>query len=94
MSSDLSETLPVSPPKMSSSNVPAMLQAGRMKTNISMDVSSDVIDPIVINDRSCRFVIQNKGYLHDGSRITMGVKTNASINQGGFFPVNRWKCYF
>ena len=88
MSSDPSETLPVSPPKMSSSNVPAMLQAGRMKTNMSMDVSSDVIDPIVINDRSCRFVIQNKGYLHDGSRITMGVKTNASINQGGFFPPN------
>jgi hypothetical protein len=86
--SDPNESISVSPPRMDSSNVPAMLQAGRIDTNMSMDVSSDVIDPIVINDTSCRFVLTNKGYLHDGSRITMGVLKNASVAAGAFFPLN------
>ena len=88
MSNDISENLAVSPPKMDSSNVPAMLQAGRMDTNMLMDISSDVLDPIVINERNCRFVLQNKGYLHDGSRITLGVLKNASALSGAFFPPN------
>lgn len=86
--SDPQEQISVSPPRMDSSNVPAMLQAGRIDTNMSMDVSSDVIDPIVINDTSCRFVLTNKGYLHDGSRITIGVLKNASVAAGAFFPLN------
>jgi hypothetical protein len=86
--SDPNEQISVDVPKMDSTNVPAMLQAGRIDTNMMMNISSDVIDPIVINDTSCRFVLQNKGYLHDGSRITLGVLKNASVAAGAFFPLN------
>ena len=86
--SAVQEQVSVAPPKMDSSNVPAMLQAGRIDSNMMMDVSSDVLDPIVANDTSCRFVLTNKGYLHDGSRITLGVLKNASVASGAFFPPN------
>ena len=88
MSNSVQEEVSISPPRMDASNIPAMLQAGRIDTNMLMDVSSDVIDPIVINDTNCRFVLQNKGYLHDGSRITLGVLKNASVAAGAFFPPN------
>tara|TARA_R100000734_G_C3318916_1_gene113753 strand:+ start:3988 stop:5424 length:1437 start_codon:yes stop_codon:yes gene_type:complete len=86
MSNSVQEELPVAPPKMDASNVPAMLQAGRIDSNMMMDVSSDVLDPIIVNDTTCRFVLTNKGYLHDGSRITLGVLKNASVADGAFFP--------
>jgi hypothetical protein len=64
---------------------------GAIQTNMSMDVHSDVLDPIVCNQSNCRFVFQNKGYLSEGSRITLAVEGNAATTaagQGAFFPVN------
>jgi len=81
------ETLAVTPPKLDETNVPDLIKVGEIQSNMSMDVTSDVLDPIVCNDVSCRFVFQNKGYLHDGSRITLAVKKNASVANGAFFPL-------
>ena len=83
----IQETLAVSPPKLDESNVPDLIKVGQIESNMAMDVTSDVLDPIVCNDTSCRFVLQNKGYLHDGSRITLSVKKNASTAAGAFFPL-------
>ena len=47
---DPKEQVSVDPPKMDATNVPAMLQAGRIDTNMMMDISSDVIDPIHLAD--------------------------------------------
>ena len=85
--SDVQETVGVSPPKMDSSNVPDLIKVGAIQSNMSMDITSDVLDPIVINQNNCRFVLTNKGYLHDGSRITLSVKGNASTSAGAFFPL-------
>lgn len=84
---DIQETLPIDAPKMDEGNVPDLIKVGEIQSNMAMDVTSDVLDPIVCNDVSCRFVLQNKGYLHDGSRITLAVKKNASVAQGAFFPL-------
>jgi hypothetical protein len=84
---DIQETLPIDPPKMDEGNVPDLIKVGEIQSNMAMDVTSDVLDPIVCNDTSCRFVLQNKGYLHDGSRITLAVKKNASTSAGAFFPL-------
>lgn len=84
---DIQETLPIDPPKMDDSNVPDLIKVGQIESNMAMDVTSDVLDPIVCNDVSCRFVLTNKGYLHDGSRITLAVKKNASTADGAFFPL-------
>ena len=85
--SDIQETVGVSPPKMDASNVPDLIKVGAIQSNMSMDITSDVLDPIVINQNNCRFVLTNKGYLHDGSRITLSVKGNASTTSGAFFPL-------
>ena len=85
--SDIQETLAISPPKLDESNVPDLIKVGQIESNMAMDVTSDVLDPIVCNDSSCRFVFTNKGYLHDGSRITLAVKKNASTADGAFFPL-------
>ena len=84
---DIQETIGVAPPKMDSSNVPDLIKVGAIQSNMAMDITSDVLDPIVINQNNCRFVLQNKGYLHDGSRITLSVKGNASTTAGAFFPL-------
>ncbi len=86
--SAIQETLGVSPPKMDATNVPDLIKVGAIQSNMSMDITSDVLDPIVINQNNCRFVLTNKGYLHDGSRITLSVKGNASTSSGAFFPLN------
>lgn len=85
--SAIQETLGVSPPKMDATNVPDLIKVGAIQSNMSMDITSDVLDPIVINQNNCRFVLTNKGYLHDGSRITLSVKGNASTSAGAFFPL-------
>lgn len=82
------ETVGVAPPKMDQSNVPDLIRVGAIQSNMSMDIISDVLDPVVNTQRNCRFVLQNKGYLHDGSRITLCVKGNASTTSGAFFPLN------
>ena len=84
---DIQETLPIDPPKMDEGNIPDLIKVGEIQSNMAMDVTSDVLDPIVCNDTSCRWVLQNKGYLHDGSRITLAVKKNASTADGAFFPL-------
>lgn len=85
--SAIQETVSTSAPKMDSSNVPDLIRVGAIQTNMSMDVTSDVLDPIVNNQSNCRFVLTNKGYLHDGSRITLCCKGNASTPEGAFFPL-------
>jgi len=85
---EVQEQIPVAPPRMDGSNVPDLIKVGAIQTNMSMDVHSDVLDPIVCNQSNCRFVFQNKGYLSEGSRITLACEGNASIALGAFFPVN------
>lgn len=85
--SAIQETVSTSAPKMDASNVPDLIRVGAIQTNMSMDVTSDVLDPIVNNQSNCRFVLTNKGYLHDGSRITLCCKGNASTADGVFFPL-------
>ena len=84
---DIQETLAIAPPRMDEGNIPDLIKVGEIQSNMAMSVTSDVLDPIICNDNTCRFVLSNKGYLHDGSRITLAVKTNASVASGAFFPI-------
>ena len=85
---EVQEQIPVAPPRMDGSNVPDLIKVGAIQTNMSMDVHSDVLDPIVCNQSNARFVFQNKGYLSEGSRITLACEGNASTTSGAYFPVN------
>lgn len=81
------EQVSIDPPKMDEGAVPNLIKVGEIQSNMSMDISSDVLDPVVFNQSNCRFVLQNKGFLHENSRITIGLKGNASTTAGAFLPL-------
>jgi hypothetical protein len=41
---------------------------------MNMEIDSDILDPVVANDNFCRFVLNNKGFLHSFSAITFQLK--------------------
>ena len=79
-----------SPVPMDNTNVPNLLKVGEIDTNMAMDVSSDVVDPIVCNQSTCRFRLTNKGFLSSDSRLVVGLKanTNASLTGNSFMALN------
>lgn len=87
MMSSVQEKVSIDPPKMDEGAVPNLIKVGEIQSNMSMDISSDVLDPVVFNQSNCRFVLQNKGFLHENSRITIGLKGNASTTGGAFLPL-------
>ena len=75
----------VEPAVSSSSQIPDLLKIGAIPTDTSMDVLTDILDPVVQNDTFVRFAFQNKGILHSMSKIKFGF-TNA--NQNSCLPIN------
>ncbi len=75
----------VEPAVSSSNQIPDLLKIGAIPTDTSMDVLTDILDPVVQNDTFIRFAFQNKGILHSMSKIKFGF-TNA--NQNSCLPIN------
>lgn len=75
---------------MDNTNIPNLLKVGEIDTNMAMDISSDVLEPVVINQNTCRFRLTNKGFLSSDSRLTLGLvaNTNASLVGNSFLPLN------
>jgi len=82
---DIPETMverePVAP------NVPDLLRVSPMDTTTVTDVETSMLDPVVISDNFCRFVLLNKGILHSHSKITLAAQCTADSNRR-FFPPN------
>jgi len=82
---DIPETMverePVSP------NVPDLLRVSPMDTTTVTDVETSVLDPVVVSDNFCRFVLLNKGILHSHSKITLAAQCTADTDRR-FFPLN------
>lgn len=80
---DIPETMverePVSP------NVPDLLRVSPMDTTTATDVETAILDPVVISDNFCRFVLLNKGILHSHSKITLAVSVDDTNTR--YFPV-------
>jgi len=66
------------------SRIPDLMKIGSVPSDIAMDVDTSVLDPVVNNQNFCRFVLDNKGFLHSFSKITLCV--NATEN--AIFPAN------
>ena len=62
-----------------SSQIPDLLKIGAIPTDTTMDVLTDILDPVVQNDTFIRFAFQNKGILHSMSKIKFGFN-NATKN--------------
>jgi hypothetical protein len=53
----------------------------------SMNISNTVIEPIIINNTTCRFILEKKGTLDIGSIIQLAVKCNGAVSGQCYLPI-------
>ena len=72
---------------MSNSQLPDVLNVKPLNAIQTMNVETNQLDPIVINQNLCRFVLERKGILDVGSVITMSVHpVDATADKKCFLP--------
>jgi hypothetical protein len=64
--------------------VPNLMKVGEIPVDMEIDNDTSVLDPVVNTNTFCRFVLDNKGFLHSDSKITLGVDKAGEQT----FPVN------
>jgi len=75
---------------MSNSQLPDVLNVKPLNAIETMNIETSQLDPIIINQNLCRFVLERKGILDVGSVITMSVHPTALLNAGDkkcFLPI-------
>lgn len=73
---------------MSNSQLPDVLNVKPLNAIETMNIETNQLDPIVINQNLCRFVLERKGILDVGSVITMSVHpTDAAGDKKCFLPI-------
>tara|TARA_R110000796_G_scaffold243405_5_gene365953 strand:+ start:5288 stop:6793 length:1506 start_codon:yes stop_codon:yes gene_type:complete len=72
-------------PSSDGSNVPDLMRVGTIPDNTAIDVDTDVLDPVIINESFCRFQLQNKGILHSNSKITLSACAVAPVGGDNYF---------
>lgn len=73
---------------MSKSQLPDVLNVKPLNAIETMNIETSQLDPIVINQSICRFVLERKGILDVGSVITMSVHpTDATADKKCFLPI-------
>jgi len=78
-----------SPPSAPSQGmVPDLMRIGSATVNTQMNVESDILEPVVFNQRFCRFRLQNKGILHSNSKLTFSVDVKNHAAGKCAFPLN------
>ena len=73
-----------------SSQIPDLVRIGSVATDTAINVTTDVLNPVIFSEREARFVLDNKGILHSNSRITLSTDGTAFGGSTGraFFPAN------
>eukprot|EP01047_Picozoa_sp_COSAG01_P106211 COSAG01_NODE_35342_length_533_cov_1.020737_1_plen_100_part_10 len=64
------------------SRIPDLMRVGAVPSDMAMDVDTHVLDPVVQSSDFCRFVLDNKGFLHSFSKITL----SCSVPENATFP--------
>ena len=64
--------------------IPDLIKIGSIPSDLSVEVDTDVLDPVVISDKFCRFVLNNKGFLHSFSKIVLAVESDATTDPATF----------
>ena len=68
-------------------SIPEALKPEVMKSVETMEIETNVLDPIVINQSFCRFVLERKGILDMGSVVTLAVRTSPGASGEAFLPI-------
>ena len=71
-----------------SSQIPDLVRIGTVATDTAINVTTDILDPVIFSENEARFVLDNKGILHSNSRITFSTDgtVGPSTNDRAFFP--------
>jgi len=77
-----------SQPMPQSSQIPDLVRIGTVATDTAINVTTDILDPVIFSESEARFVLDNKGILHSNSRITFSTDgtVGPSENDRAFFP--------
>ena len=77
-----------SPSQPQSSQIPDLVRIGTVATDTAINVTTDILDPVIFSESEARFVLDNKGILHSNSRITFS--TDGTVGPSNldraFFP--------
>jgi len=72
---------------VSNSQVPDLMKLSQIPTDLEQSVDTDVLDPVVFSQSFCRFTLQNKGFLHSFSSISLCLDAPAN-NPNATYPTN------
>jgi len=70
-----------------SSQLPDVLNVKPLNFSESMSIDTNILDPIIVNNQSARFVLERKGILDVGSVFTFSVHPVAAGDEKCFLPV-------
>lgn len=68
-------------------SIPDALLTRPLATVSTMNIETNILDPIVINQNFARFVLERKGILDTGSAITFSLQTTAAGDKKAYLPV-------
>ena len=66
------------------SQIPDLMKIGAIPVNVNQDLETDILEPIVANEKFVRFQLSNKGILHSHSKIQFSLE---SANNA-YLPLN------
>ncbi len=72
-----------SPPKMSKTqaSIPSIMNIKSLPVNQAQMVDTDVLEPLVFSQEFARWELLPKGFLHPGSKISIGFTNNATLSR-------------
>jgi len=84
------EVRQTAPPEDSSAppNVPDLIRIGAIPSNMTMDVDTDILEPVVKSQSFVRYVLDKKGFLHSNSKLVFAMEAVSAGDTDSFFPAN------
>ena len=69
------------------SQIPDLIKIGAVPSDMEVDVDTDILDPVIVNNGFCRFTLLKKGFMNSFSKITLGLNT-FSTHTDNTLPTN------
>jgi hypothetical protein len=69
------------------SQIPDLIKIGSVPSDMEVDVDTDILDPVIVNNGFCRFTLLKKGFMNSFSKITLGLNTFATETENTL-PLN------
>ena len=80
--SDMPDEVPDTPKESKSqSSIPAIMNIKSLPVNQAQMVDTDVLEPLVFSNEFARWELMPKGFLHPGSKISIGFVNNANLER-------------